>query len=107
MPLKSRYNFHSSGNVTYGHNVVMSIIALATQEISGVASMAGKGLRTEQVGDTINVDVYIDVTFGSSCAEVAFRVQENIKRSVEAMTNYKVGVVNVNIMGVTFDENGQ
>lgn len=104
MPLKSRYNLNSSGNVTYGHNVVMSIIALAAQEINGVVSLEGKGLRTEQVGDTINVDVYIDVSFGSSCADVAFRVQENIKRSVESMTNYKVGVVNVNILGVTFEE---
>ena len=104
MPLKTRYNLNSSGNVTYGHNVVMSIIALAAQEIKGVVSLAGKGLRTEQVGDTINVDVFIDVQFGSSCGDVAFRVQENIKRSVESMTNYIVGVVNVNILGVTFGE---
>ena len=55
-------------------------------------------------GDTINIDVYIDVIIGFSCAEVAYRVQENVKRSVESMTNLKTGTVNVNVLGVCFDE---
>lgn len=102
MPLKSRYNANFMGDVTYGRNVVMSIISLATQEIKGVACLQGKGVRTETIGKTINVDIYINVNIGSSCSDVAFKVQENIKRSVESMTEYKIGVINVNILGVTF-----
>lgn len=101
MPLKSRYNANFTGDVTYGRNVLSSIIVLAVQEIKGVASLCGKGIRTEVVGKGINVDVFINVTFGESCSDVAFRVQENIKRSVETATEYRVGVVNVNILGVT------
>lgn len=104
MAIGPRINSNNSGDVTYGHNVVMSIISLAAREIKGVAGLAGKGVRTETVSDTINVDVYIDVTFGISCADVAYRVQENIKRSVETMTAFKVGVVNVNILGVVFED---
>lgn len=104
MAIRPRINSNNTGDVTYGHNVVMSIISLAAREIKGVNSLVGKGVRTETVSDTINVDVYINVDFGSSCSDVAFRVQENIKRSVESSTVFKVGVVNVNILGVTFED---
>ena len=106
MTFKSRFNADSTGDVTYGHNVVTSIVSLAAQEIKGVVGLQGKGIRTETIGSTINVDVFINVSFGVKCSDVAFRVQENIKRSVETMTSFKVGVVNVNIMGVAFDEKG-
>lgn len=105
MPLKSRYNANFTGDVTYGHNVLSSIITLAVQEITGVASLQGKGVRIERIGTTINVDVYVNVILGVSCADVACRVQENIKRGVETMTEYTVGVVNVNILGLTVPEN--
>lgn len=104
MPLRPRYNSNFSGEVNYGHNVVVKIVSLAVQEIKGVTTLQGKKVRTEVSGDTINVDVYINVAFGVSCSDVAFRVQENIKRSVESMTSYKVGTVNVNILGVEFND---
>lgn len=104
MAITPRINSNNSGDVTYGHNVVMSIISLAACEIKGVVGLAGKGVRTETVSDTINVDVYIDVAFGCSCSDVAYRVQENVKRGIETMTDFKVGVVNVNILGVTFED---
>lgn len=104
MPLKSRYNSNLTGRVNYGHKVVVSIISLATLEIRGVAKLQGKQIRTERIADVLNIDVYIDVLIGFSCAEVAYRVQENVKRSVESMTSYKVGSINVNVLGVSFDE---
>ena len=101
MPLKSRYNANFTGDVTYGRDLIASIIRLAVQEISGVASLQGKGVCTEMTGNEVNVDVFVSVEFGVSCSDVAFRVQENIKRSVETMSKYKVGVINVNILGIT------
>lgn len=107
MPLKSRYNTNFTGDVTYGNKVVMSILELAVKEINGVAGLQGKGVRSDMIGDTLNVDVFINVFNGVSCTDVAFRVQENIKRSVESMTEFKVGVINVNILGLTFRESGE
>ena len=103
LPQKSRYNADSVGKVNYGHNVIVSIISLAALEIRGVARLQGKKARTEVVGDVISISVYIDVMIGFSCAEVAYRVQENVKRSVESMTNLKTGTVNVNVLGVSID----
>ncbi len=104
MPLGSRYSANSQGYIKYGNKELLSIIKLAAREIAGVAGLAGKGARTFVSGNTVSVDVYLNITAKVSCTDVAFRVQENIKRSVETMTSYKTGIVNVNIMGVVFDE---
>lgn len=104
MPFKSRYNADFTGEVNYGRKVVVSIISLAVMEIRGVARLQGKKVRTEFIGDKINIDVFIDVQIGFNCADIAYRVQENIKRNVESITSFKTGTINVNILGVVFGE---
>lgn len=96
-----RNNLFSSG-VTYGHNVLRSIIRLAAQEISGVESVCGRGVRCYIMGESIDADVYIEVNSEVSCSDIAYKVQDNIKKTVETMTDYKMGVINVNIISVKF-----
>ncbi len=103
--MKNLINIDSDGDVTYGNHVLLSIVKLATQEISGVGSLQGKGVRMDVVGNVVNVSVSINVNYGVSCADVAFRIQNNIKRSIETSTAYKAGKINVNILGVDFDKN--
>ena len=108
-------------NVTYKKNVVISIVSLATQEINGIASISRKsvsviksalskninrGIIVSFENNTASIDVFVNVKFGYSVKDVAFRVQENIKSSVESMTEYKVGSVNVHVVGVTFSDAG-
>ena len=110
----------SKDNVTYKKNVVISIVSLATQEINGVASISrtsvsaiksalskniNRGIIVEFENNAASIDVYVNVKFGYSVKDVAFRVQENIKSSVESMTEFKVSSVNVHVVGVTFNEN--
>ena len=95
-----------TGSISYGRNVVRNIISLAAKEISGVTSLHGKGIRLWVFGKNINVDVYIVMKYGYSVPDVAYRVQENIKRSVETMTDYKIESVNINILGVHFPGEG-
>ncbi|MDR1094166.1 MAG: Asp23/Gls24 family envelope stress response protein [Clostridiales bacterium] len=91
-----------TNNSLYGRNVVRDIIALAAKEISGVANLHGRGIRAELSGKVINVDVYLVIEFGYSVPDVAYRVQDNIKRSVETMTEYSIDTVNVSVLGVRF-----
>ena len=105
-------------NISYNNNVVYSIISLATKEIGGIASInAGisfakklfggkihKGVRLECDKDRLFIDVFVNVYFGYSVNDIAYKVQENIKKSVESMTEYKVDSVNVHVVGVVFDE---
>ena len=96
----------------------MSIVKLAAQEINGVASLDSTGLSFMKrmmnkhyrhgvliefgEDDDVYVDVYINVLFGYSVKDIAFRVQENIKSSIESMTDFKVAAINVNVTGVVF-----
>ena len=110
----------SKDNVTYKKKVVISIVSLATQEINGIASISrnsvsmiksafskniNRGIIVNfDKNDKVTIDVFVNVKFGYSVKDVAFRVQENIKSSVESMTEYKVANVNVQVVGVTFSE---
>lgn len=106
-------------SVTYKKHVVMSIVSLATQEINGIASISRKsvsvirsafskninrGIIVDFENNNAKIDVFVNVKFGYSVKDVAFRVQENIKSSVESMTEYKVESVNVHVVGVNFSD---
>lgn len=107
-------------NVTYKKKVIFSIVSLATQEINGIASISRnyvsmvksalsrnihKGIMIDfDKNNKVNIDVFVNVKFGYSVKDVAFRVQENIKQSVESMTEFKVGNINVTVVGVIFNE---
>lgn len=106
-------------NVTYKKNVVISIVSLATQEINGIASISrnsvsaiksafskniNRGIIVDFDNNLVHIDVFVNVKFGYSVKDVAFRVQENIKSSVESMTEFKVDSVNVHVVGVTFND---
>lgn len=105
------------GSVSYKKSVVLSVINLSTKEINGVASFnAGvsffkrlfsknftHGVRLQYDDNKVYIDVFLNVYFGYSVNDVAFKVQENIKKSVESMTDFKVEVVNVHVLGVVFD----
>ncbi len=111
----------SKDNVSYKRNVVISIVSLATQEINGVASISrtavsplksmfskniSRGIIVSFEENNVSIDVYVNVKFGYSVKDVAFRVQENIKSSVESMTEFKVAASNVHVVGVTFNDEG-
>lgn len=110
----------NEGSVSYKRNVVLSIVNLATQEINGIAGLSGDGVGTlkkvfdknyhkgviiEFVENSVYVDVYVNVLFGYSVKDVAFRVQENVKSSIESMTEFKVDAINVHVCGVVFNAN--
>ncbi len=110
----------SKDSVTYKKNVVISIVSLATQEINGIASISrnavsaikstfsknvNRGIIVEFENNVVKIDVFVNVKFGYSFRDVSFRVQENIKSSVESMTEFKVGAIDVHVVGVTFNDN--
>lgn len=115
---KQKLTHSEEGSLSYKRNVVLSIVKLATQEISGIASLSNAGFSVMKKvfnknyhrgvvidfgeDDDVYVDVFVNVQFGYSVKDVAFRVQENIKSSIESMTDFKVAAINVNVIGVVF-----
>ena len=104
-------------DIKISDDVVAVIAGVAVSEVSGVASMAGgfageisgifsgkknmqKGIKVEIEGDVAKIDVNIIVEYGIRIPDVAFEIQNKVKKSVETMTGLKVDEVNVHIQGV-------
>ena len=106
-------------------DVVAVIAGVAVSEVQGVADMAGgfaggisevlsgkknlsKGIKVDSDEKEVKIDVNIIVEYGSRIPDVAFEIQNRVKKSVENMTGLKVAEVNVHVQGVkTERDNGQ
>ena len=112
---KNSIKKQAKGNVTYGSDIILSVINLATKEIAGVSDIVTKfgsslkrwfsnnyydGVKLTYNKDAMSIDVYINVYFGYNVTEVAFRVQENIKNSLSGMIDVKINKINVHVLGV-------
>lgn len=104
---------------------VVSIIAgKAVSEISGVAGMAGgfaggisevlsgkknlsKGIKVDVGEKEVKIDVNIIVEYGARIPDVAFEIQNRVKKAVETMTGLNVTAVNVHVQGVNIAEEKQ
>ena len=101
-------------------DVVAVIAGVAVSEVQGVSGMSGgfaggitevlsgkknlaKGIKVEINEDTARIDVNIIVEYGSRIPDVAFEIQNRVKKSVENMTGLKVEEVNVHVQGVNTD----
>ena len=101
---------------------VVSIIAgKAVSEISGVAGMAGgfaggisevfsgkknlsKGIKVDVGEKEVKIDVNIIVEYGARIPDVAFEIQNRVKKAVETMTGLNVSSDNVHVQGVNIPE---
>ena len=98
------------GKVTYNAGIVKGIVVLAVSDVKGVAlKKEGKKDKLEFIkvdfnGDVVSVEVAVNVTYGNNVPDVAFDIQESVKRNVEAMSKYKVASVNVHVDSVIFEE---
>lgn len=108
------------GKVTFADEVVAIIAGLAATEVSGVAAMSGgiaggiveklgrknlsKGVKVEVGEKETAIDLYIVVEYGVRIPEIAWNIQENVKKAVENMTGLNVIEVNIHIQGVNFEK---
>ncbi|MBQ7165261.1 MAG: Asp23/Gls24 family envelope stress response protein [Clostridia bacterium] len=98
----------SKGKTYYNAGIVKGIVSLAVSEVAGVA-ISPKGKKATKISDAIklkfgdtgiSVDVFVNVYTGYTVPDVAFNIQQNIKQSVESMSEYKISEINVHVAGV-------
>jgi len=107
-------------NIQIADDVVAVIAGIAVAEVPGVAQMSGsvaggitevlsgkknlsKGIKVETGEKETKIDVNIIVEYGIRIPDVAFEIQNKVKKAVESMTGLKVVDVNVHIQGVSTD----
>ena len=62
-----------------------------------------KGIKIDIDGSKVKVDVNIIVEYGARIPDVAFEIQNRVKKAVEGMTGLNVQEVNVHVQGVNTD----
>ena len=70
-------------------------------EALGRRSLA-KGVKVEVGTEEAKVDLHIVVRYGKRIPDVAWEIQDKVKKAVEQMTGLKVLQVNVHVQGVSF-----
>ena len=107
----------ANDGIKISNDVVAVIAGVAVSEVPGVASMSGgfaggisevlsgkknlsKGIKVDAEEKDVKIDVNIIVEYGSRIPDVAFEIQNRVKKSVENMTGLKVAEVNVHVQGV-------
>lgn len=106
--------------IQISNDVVAVIAGVAVSEVQGVAGMAGgfaggisevfsgkknlaKGIKADIEDGKAKLDVNIIVEYGSRIPDVAFEIQNRVKKAVENMTGLVVEEVNVHVQGVNTD----
>jgi len=101
-------------------DVVAVIAGVAVSEVPGVYGMSGgfaggitevlsgkknlaKGIKVEIEEVKAKIDVNIIVEYGSRIPDVAYEIQNRVKKAVETMTGLNVEEVNVHVQGVNTD----
>lgn len=107
----------NENGIEISNDVIAVIAGVSVSEVQGVSAMSGgfaggitevlsgkknmaKGIKVEKAENTVKIDVNIIVEYGSRIPDVAFEIQNRVKKSVEGMTGLKVEEVNVHVQGV-------
>lgn len=108
---------NNENGIKIAEDVVAVIAGIAVSEVKGVSGMSGgfaggisevfsgkknmaKGIKVELDDKETKIDVNIIVEYGTRIPDVAFEIQNRVKKSVETMTGLKVVAVNVHVQGV-------
>ena len=113
-----------NNNIKIADDVVAVIAGVAVSEVQGVFGMSGgfaggisevlsgkknlaKGIKVEVNDKTTKIDVNIIVEYGTRIPDVAYEIQNKVKKAVETMTGLTVTEVNVHVQGVNTENMGQ
>ncbi|RWZ60584.1 Asp23/Gls24 family envelope stress response protein [Halobacillus fulvus] len=106
------------GHITITNDVISTIAGGAAVECYGIVGMASKnqirdglseilrkenfskGVVVRQQGDTLHIDMYIIVSYGTKISEVAHNVQSQVKYTLNKTVGLSVDSVNIFIQGV-------
>ena len=117
---ETRKGCEEFGTVRISDDVVSIISGLAATEVKGIAGMSGgiaggiaellgrknqsKGVKVTIGEKEVNIDLHVIMEYGVKIPDVAWEVQEKVKKAVETMTGLNVVEVNIHVQGVTMDK---
>ena len=105
------------GTIFIAEDVMLKVVGYAALECYGIVAMSGKratdgvvewlgrenlfkGVQIRNVGDMLDVDLYIIVEYGISISEVCKTIVDTVRYKLESMTGVKVRKVGVSVEGI-------
>lgn len=117
--VQEEINEIEENGIKIADDVVATIAGKAAMEVAGVYSMAGgfaggisevfgkknytKGIKVDNSEKGLKIDVNIIVEYGARIPDVAYEIQNKVKKSIENMTGLTIEEVNVHVQGVNTD----
>ena len=114
-------NNGGAGEIKIANDVIASIAAQALNEVDGIAlssstdnfveklvkkasSTTPMKIYLDEEGKNVDMDVHVSVKYGVNIPEISWKIQEVIKKNVEAMTDIDVKHVHVFVDGVIIEK---
>lgn len=110
-------NVQELGIIKISDEVVATAAGIAAMQVPGVHNLSGtlreglaellgkkvatRGISVQMGEDSVVLSLSVEVDFGVRIQDVAWKVQQNVKKRVEEMTGLMVREVNVNVQGVS------
>ena len=108
------------GAIRVHNSVIAAIARLAALKVPGVVEMSGsfaeglasmvgkasfdRGIKVDMDDQKVNLDLHIVIAFGVRIPQVAWRIQNDVRKAIEDMTGKKIGLINVIVQGVKLPE---
>jgi len=105
------------GTIYISEDVMMKVVGYAALECYGIVAMSSKratdgivewlgrenlakGVQIRNVGDMLDVDLFIIVEYGISISEVCKTIVDTVRYKLESMTGVKVRKVSISVEGI-------
>lgn len=114
--IEEEVNEVEENGIKIADDVIATIAGKAALEVKGVFTTSGgfaggisevfgkknytKGIKVDNSDKGLKIDVYIIVEYGARIPDVAYEIQNRVKKSIESMTGLTILEVNVHIQGV-------
>lgn len=114
-------NSEGAGEIKIANDVIVSIATQALYEIKGIslgaasadsfvdklvkkATTSGVKIYLNEEQKLVDLDVHVSILYGMNIPEISWKIQEAVKKNVEAMTDINVCKVNVFVDGVILEK---
>jgi uncharacterized alkaline shock family protein YloU len=92
------------GTVKISEDVISLCVLDSARKVEGFNGFMRKGIRINQTEEGLMLDLYITVEYGVKIPEIAWNIQERVKKDVESVIDQPVKKVNIHVQGVHFPE---
>lgn len=101
-------------NLSISEEVIATIAEKVVLDVTGVYSLSGglnvlgkkigtQGIKVDISKRDLSLDIYIIVNYGVKIPDIAWEIQDKVKKELENMTGMTVTTVNVHIQGINYE----